>query len=720
MSINKILNRPLFRKEALKKGHLKPISKQLGGEIRALPSPFFGPPKPTLGQNIMRSLPVRAVTGLGRGLMNPVILGGYAGGKKVADAFAIENPLTREGIGLAGSIGATRLPGAAAIGSMGMGPQAGILAALGLGYMGMKDQQRFDALTPQQQAAERAEQENFARSVESDGGISPNIFTRAKPKPNIFQQNKNITEVRPEGGGRGKKPSQVNVDVATEPQNTTEVAGTKKIDTAKIAENAMEFPNPQLNLPVAEEKKEEFNPLQPGKQKEDSPKGAGRGLQADLDALQKDSPFMQQLDVAKQIAKEMRGGRTSNSNLIFLSNLASGLLTGTTRKSGLGGAVEVFGKALGPAVNNMVMVKMKEDEINQNLLGRAMEFTTDFLKAQNDAYELPDTDEVGVIQRTNADGELVNVAGRRLKDGTLQINTGQIGRNGRNIFVTVPGRDVNFIADKDKNKDTLELAGDLAGKYAALNLINRSLGIILEEKADAGVGGAIQLYGGRLTRALGDVFDFVKPSGNNRAELNRSGRAIFELERDKAARRLVNAGEYETKDEAKRFLDKTFGNYNKIKTNYFNEAKRRLEGGKSLDYERLAINETVLVYKLANSLKSKDRLTQKDIEMAKNLVRVFPFLRGETDVTASLQATAETILDDIKQNERMYLKAGGASSYLENERRAYGLDTRPFQGDSQIDVRAKELQDLTEEELEQKFNIVTPLVGQTGRGTQRG
>ena len=117
MSINKILNRPLFRKEALKKGHLKPISKQLGGEIRALPSPFFGPPKPTLGQNIMRSLPVRAVTGLGRGLMNPVILGGYAGGKKVADAFGIENPLIREGVGLAGSFGATRLPGAAAIGS---------------------------------------------------------------------------------------------------------------------------------------------------------------------------------------------------------------------------------------------------------------------------------------------------------------------------------------------------------------------------------------------------------------------------------------------------------------------------------------------------------------------------------------------------------------------------------------------------------------------------
>ena len=93
--------------------------------------------------------------------------------------------MIREGVGIAGSIGATRLPGAAAIGSLGMGPQLGILAAGGLGYMGYKDQQRFNKLSPEEQAKERAEQEKFARSIESDGGISPNIFTRAKPRSNI-------------------------------------------------------------------------------------------------------------------------------------------------------------------------------------------------------------------------------------------------------------------------------------------------------------------------------------------------------------------------------------------------------------------------------------------------------------------------------------------------------------------------------------------------------
>ena len=720
MSINKILNRPLFRKEALRKGHLKPISKQLGGEIRALPSPFFGPPKPTMGQNIMRSAPMRFGKGTVRALTNPVVLGGYAGGLKVADAFGIESPLIREGVGIAGSIGATRLPGAAAIGSLGMGPQLGILAAGGLGYMGYKDQQRFNKLSPEEQAKERAEQEKFARSIESDGGISPNIFTRAKPRPNIFRENEKITNVRPGvSNPRGRGPSAVNVDVATQPQNTTEIGNTKKIDTAKIAENAMEFPNPQLNFPVAEEKKEEFNPLQPGKQKEDPPKGGGSG-QPDIDAINKDSPLFKQLDIAKQIAKEMRQGRASNANLVFLSNLASGLLTGTTNRRGVSGALEVFGKSLGPAVNNMVMVKMKEDEINQNLLGKALEFSTDFLEAQNQAFDMPDTDEIGVIQYTNENGQLTNIAGRQLEDGTMQYDTGVVDRRtGLKIYRTFGGNQATFIANKDMNKETLEIAGDLAGKYGALNLINRSLGTILKGDAQAGVVGAIGLYGGRLTNALGDIFDFAKPSGDNAAQLRQSGRAMFKLERNKAANRLIKSGEFEDKQEALKYLNKQFGTFEQIRRNYLSDAKKRLKGGSTLDYERLAINETVLVYKLANSLKSKDRLTQKDIEMAKGLVKVFPLLRGEDNVIASLQATAETILDDIKQMEDQYLKAGGASSYLANQRNEYGVNVRPLMGDSQLDTRIKEYEELDENQLEELYNYFKK-VNQTVKGTQRG
>ena len=136
---------------------------------------------------------------------------------------------------------------------------------------------------------------------------------------------------------------------------------------------------------------------------------------------------------------------------------------------------------------------------------------------------------------------------------------------------------------------------------------------------------------------------------------------------------MVKSGEFETKKDALKYLDDSFGDFDDIYNNSLDNARDRLKGGKKLDYERLAINETVLVYKLANSLKSKDRLTQKDIDMAKGLVKVFPAFRGETNVIASLTATAETILDDIKQQERLYERAGGSTQYLLDERRAYNL-----------------------------------------------
>ena len=106
--------------------------------------------------------------------------------------------------------------------------------------------------------------------------------------------------------------------------------------------------------------------------------------------------------------------------------------------------------------------------------------------------------------------------------------------------------------------------------------------------------------------------------------------------------------------------------------------------------------------------------------MAKGLVKVFPLLRGEDNVIGSLYATAETILDDIRQMENQYLKAGGASSYLENQRREYGVDVRPLEGTSQLGTRFKDLNELPLDELEELFKMSGGLTGQTGKSSQRG
>ena len=95
--------------------------------------------------------------------------------------------------------------------------------------------------------------------------------------------------------------------------------------------------------------------------------------------------------------------------------------------------------------------------------------------------------------------------------------------------------------------------------------------------------------------------------------------------------------------------------------------------------------------------------------MAKSLVKVFPLLRGDKNVRASLIAVAETILDDIKQQERLYERAGGSSQYLLDERKAYdlvpsGTTLNTFtETYEKLKKTEKDINQLTEEDLKRIF-----------------
>jgi len=246
-------------------------------------------------------------------------------------------------------------------------------------------------MSPEERAAHKSKSMQFGMSYLDDdqfnqqfGPVDPSKLDEIVKKPR--------TTIPDPGSGRvgSKRFKQKQEDVATAPDNVTKFGKTEVIDTAKIAENTI--PNIDSgrggDSASALARQNAMPPPEGQDPKQDSPKDdpkedpKGKG-DPNLDTINANSPFKAQLDLARLIAKEMRQGQTSQAKMVFLSNLASGLLTGTTRKAGLGGAIEVFGDALGPAVNNMVMVKMKEDEIEQNLLGKALEFSTDYLKAQN-------------------------------------------------------------------------------------------------------------------------------------------------------------------------------------------------------------------------------------------------------------------------------------------------------------------------------------------------
>jgi hypothetical protein len=675
MSLNKVLNRPLFRKEALRKGALKPITAQTGilvgepistgqqqinprtrvpavqpnifrravGDIRAFaqrPGQFFNP-------RTSRFVPGVGTAGLiATGGLAPIVgMGRRKLGISDESAFA---PIIDYGIGGLLSINPF-------LRAAGMGLQAG---RFGLGAV--------DYLRKQPIGATR--EKIFPQDLGQPLGLFGPVDTTKETRKQRRDRKKLEVAAREEGSeGQIGTDQLTQPDELAQPQNETEIGGKKVVDLDKTIQGDR---IPNVNMvgdPAQFYKDDPFLTSKPEAPVEEPKKDLPKKEDTlTTQANTKRNALSQQLELAKQIQAEMMEGRPSNARTIFLTNLATGLLTGTTRKKGLGGALEVFGQALGPAVNNSVMIKMKEDELNDRLLERAMDFSINYLKAQNDGLKLPDTKDIGVVQYTNKNGVVINRPGRVLKDGTKQIATGRIV-NGISEYQTVPAT-TTFIKNDDANKETLEIAGDLGGKYGALKLINRSLGIIERGDADAGVVGLFGLYSGRLTDAIGDIFDYGKETNVE------AGRTEFNIEKRKAAVRLVNSGEFKDITEAERYLNKQLGaNFDSIYKKNLNQIKKRIKDGKKLDYERLAINETVLVYRLANSLKSKDRLTQKDIQMAKELVKVFPAFRGEASVISSLIAVSETIMDDIKEKENLYLQAGGGTEFLVNSRIDAGL-----------------------------------------------
>ena len=110
MSLNKVLNRPMFRQKALKKGHLKPIHAQIGTMVglptgapsvynprrlpMVVPQPgFFKSMSPYVG---------RAGRGIGRMLSLPAYLGYEATGQ-VANAMGMQDSAAKIPLQIAGA-----------------------------------------------------------------------------------------------------------------------------------------------------------------------------------------------------------------------------------------------------------------------------------------------------------------------------------------------------------------------------------------------------------------------------------------------------------------------------------------------------------------------------------------------------------------------------------------------------------------------------------------
>ena len=430
-----------------------------------------------------------------------------------------------------------------------------------------------------------------------------------------------------------------------------------------------------------------------------------------------DPSFDQTIKLAKRYYDEVFENRGSQANLIFLANLASGLLTGTTRKAGVGGAMEVLGQALGPAVNNYVTVKLKEGELRSNRREASLNAAMDHMKFLNDAARKvrPEVT-AGVIQIEGADGVVRNYNGYQDKGGTAYL-PGGLGPDGQETLVPVsqgePVRDSSgeavgsffkFLENKDLNDRQFKLKDRLGNRYNALSVTRDVLRTLnqLDESGDKVKAGAALSVDTVIRRVSGVAKELV---GLDILDNDITTLTLGELE-DKVSTlqkdefRMIDQSDLSdaAKKEAKELVNKD---------NLIKKAKERLKdrglfsGLSREEQEKLAVQETTLVYALANTFKDQDRLTQRDIDAARDIVNIFSLGRSSADVRASISAIAKNLESDIRRTEELYRDAGGLEKTITNLRKL-----SEFQTFEQGVVDRQLTQDLGIEEIEKILDEV--------------
>ena len=721
----------MFRKEALRKGVLKTINANTGvmvGQPYTAPGvPAIRKP-PTFMERMKVSGPVRGIKSLGKGSINPVLLGGYYAGDKVAQGLGIESQVGRMGFGLGGGYMASKmLPAAMGLGVL---PSAAILGtaygAKKLYDAGVEERARINAMSPAERKAFEIQQRNSAFDYMSVS--DQDLFGNVKPKT-IEEKveedkrivNKNVGSGRVSGPGFTMKSKELKAegDELLQDANDQDVANLDNIQENTLTGGTPPPPgedgitNYTSTLSEDRERREAEALLTAPEKKAEKAESTAQGTnEIALGGPSDDVAFNKTIALAKKYQEEIFRGEGSQANLVFLANLASGLLTGTTAKSGIGGALEVFGQAIGPAVNNYATIKLKEGELRARNREASLNAATDHMKFLNDAAiaeaegrKPPEIDQYGIIQVRGADGRLRNYTGIMYKNGTVGLPAG-LDANGMEQYTPVPqggpiqdsqgnviGSFEQFKEQKTIGKDLIKYHDNLGNKYTALSITRDVLKTMNQvdssgDPVKTGAALSIDQFTRRLTGVAQEVFGFeISDFSSADAKADQ----LFEEEKlliendtslDKKGRKeaLALIDKDSLIAQAKKALKKT----------------GRLSGLDRDEQEKLAVQEVSLVYALANAFKDKDRLTQRDIQNAQKIVNIFSLGRSSLDVKASINAIANLLESNIKTQETLYTVAGGLESTLTNLRQLKNFT--PFAGEG--GVAAQFAEDLSIEEIE--------------------
>lgn len=711
--LNKVLNRPLFRQQALKKGALKPVKAQFGTFVGTNP---MGPKGVTVGQPY-RNFPLvpagpvidrtpgmfqkglgaiqRGLQGVGEFFADPTSKNFALRPRSLKD-FGAGYGLYELGKGVTGSeVGG----GLASIAGMfnPISRGAGMLAAIGKGtqyaldakldpktnvlstrfgdisnfmpqsYYGMQEYRKAEAQRKTQERKKRSianlltppttgDASGLSYALESD---TPDFAYMSKEQQDKVIK-RNAARLARETNISETKAANIVRAAFFKEVTPTEASRAVGDDAAYAMTVSNTYGDPKLNIP--ESKTKEQAEASEGAAKKPEPKKVDQPTKIGDQKIDKSKSNTANVDAgtsilgggligrAREIYKELAQGRSSNANLVFLANLASGLLKGTTSKSGVGGALEVLGAALGPATSNYAIMKLKEDEINNKLMGEALDASAAELKsyaaiAAAQAKE-GKAESFGAIQAIGPKGRIVNYQGLRTPTGGLRI------QNPNGTFTDVAigadlgnGFKVSQYIDMKANKEVVDTTKRaLLSRIKSASYAKQSLDILSRDPQKAGAVGAFNL----LTSRVGSALEDIGLGGYNSNLDQAKAKLKIQTEKMRSEADLalkdgeITQDEYDSLQKIWEGADK---NVDKVIKRYKGSAALKDKDREEL--EQLAVNEVTLTYALANSFKDKDRLTARDVAAAKEIVNIFSWTRGSDSVKASLTAIKNNLERDI-------------------------------------------------------------------------
>ena len=327
-----------------------------------------------------------------------------------------------------------------------------------------------------------------------------------------------------------------------------------------------------------------------------------------------------EIDLGKKFLVDLQNPRETeiNPKSYFLTKLALGLISGKTNKRGLAGAVDIAAQVMGPAFDGAIALKMKNDE-------NYRDFVTAVTERNIALYKMFNQDK----KQGKFDNGSMLIDGRYL-EAKQDRDTGNyflVGGRGELIPVN-QNRGTFFKRVVDKNYfDQIKLLSD---GYISQDILEDSIRLFKDPNIGSKVKGpaAIILSAADTLKALPEaVLEGIRGAGGD-----------FQMSND-----IDPMDPDEFKDLEKRTknvlekLEKEFVNVLSDPENPNQDAAAKVLG-------QLEVNARFLTYSLANALKEKDRLTNRDLQLLEELTE-FRLIKNPKRI----QEKYEELLRRVKQ-----------------------------------------------------------------------